>query len=457
MIGSDTDKTAVLDGFVISGGSDHSIAYSDSPFGGGGLYIYSGSPTILNCTFKENIVYGSGAGLLIVNGSNPIIENCIFTKNVSLDGGALTYWEDCNSILVNCVFNDNYAEGLGGGLYSKKNNLQLIKCIFNFNKCNRSGGGICNTKSTLAITDCNFIENTGGSGGGIYNEDNCNLVLSNCVILKNISSYSGGGMCNSDVNNIFITNCIFNNNTAMRSSGAISNWSKKTTIINCLFTGNIVYGLHPYISEAGGLYVRGDTTLSNCTFFGNWAEQYQSILKFSSSLLKLNNCILWDGENSISPGSPSSVEIKYSDIKGGFEGIGNINVDPMFANPGYWSDANDPNIIVEPNEPNAVWIEGDYHLKSQAGRFDPNTQSWVQDDVTSPCIDAGDPNWPIGYESFPNGGRINMGTYGGTSEASQSYFGKPVCETIVAGDINGDCRVDILDLEIMMLHWLEEH
>jgi hypothetical protein len=66
-------------------------------------------------------------------------------------------------------------------------------------------------------------------------------------------------------------------------------------------------------------------------------------------------------------------------------------------------------------------------------------------------------NSPIGYEPFPNGGRINMGAYGGTSEASKSYFGKPVCETIVAGDINGDCKVDEADLEIMMLHWLEEY
>ena len=33
--------------------------------------------------------------------------------------------------------------------------------------------------------------------------------------------------------------------------------------------------------------------------------------------------------------------------------------------------------------------KGDFHVKSQAGRWDPNTQRWVKDDVTSSCIHAG--------------------------------------------------------------------
>ena len=32
---------------------------------------------------------------------------------------------------------------------------------------------------------------------------------------------------------------------------------------------------------------------------------------------------------------------------------------------------------------------------------------------------------PIGREPFTNGGIINMGAYGGTAEASKSYFGEP--------------------------------
>jgi L-ascorbate metabolism protein UlaG (beta-lactamase superfamily) len=78
--------------------------------------------------------------------------------------------------------------------------------------------------------------------------------------------------------------------------------------------------------------------------------------------------------------------------------MGNINADPLFA------DADN----------------GDLHLKSQAGRYDPVSESWITDDVTSPCIDAGDPNTPVGDEPEPNGRIINMGTYGGTAEASMS-------------------------------------
>jgi len=49
------------------------------------------------------------------------------------------------------------------------------------------------------------------------------------------------------------------------------------------------------------------------------------------------------------------------------------------------------------------------------------------------------------------------GTYSGTVETSKSYFGEPTCGVIVAGDINGDCRVDLADFGIIALHWLENY
>ena len=49
-----------------------------------------------------------------------------------------------------------------------------------------------------------------------------------------------------------------------------------------------------------------------------------------------------------------------------------------------------------------------------------------------------------------------MGAYGGTAQANKSYFGEPLCQTIVAGDINGDCKVNFFDFELMAFHWLKE-
>jgi len=110
--------------------------------------------------------------------------------------------------------------------------------------------------------------------------------------------------------------------------------------------------------------------------------------------------------------------ITYSNVQGGFTGEGNIDADPLFAVLGYFDPNGTPEDISDD-----YWIDGDYHLKSQAGRYDPNTQTWIVDDVNSPCIDAGDPNSPVAFESYPNGYIINMGAYGGTAEASKSPSG----------------------------------
>jgi hypothetical protein len=209
----------------------------------------------------------------------------------------------------------------------------------------------------------------------------------------------------------------------------------------------------------------------NCTLVENIAPLGRTVACRSEGSVELDNiqisnCIISNGGNEIYNPDGSQIIINYTDFLGGASsiydpcnaviwGMGNIDADPCFVDPGYWADADNPNVVAEPNDPNAVWIDGDYHLKSQAGRWDPNSQNWIQDDVTSPCIDAGDPNSLIGHEPFPNGGIINMGAYGGTVEASKSYFGGPVCETIIAGDINGDCKVDFADFAIMVAHWLE--
>ncbi len=57
-----------------------------------------------------------------------------------------------------------------------------------------------------------------------------------------------------------------------------------------------------------------------------------------------------------------------------------------------------------------------YHLKSKVGRWDGS--QWTRDEVTSFCINTGSPSSDYMKEPAPNGGRINIGAFGGTPTAS---------------------------------------
>ena len=59
-----------------------------------------------------------------------------------------------------------------------------------------------------------------------------------------------------------------------------------------------------------------------------------------------------------------------------------------------------------------------YHPRSQNGRWDGS--QWVDDMITSQCIDMGDPASDFSNEPLPNGGRINLGAFGNTAYASKS-------------------------------------
>ncbi len=330
--------------------------------------------------------------------------------------------------------------------------------------------------NVLIIDGFTIMNGYASEGGGIFfhnsyptEQNNFISKILNCKFVNNVATRSGGAI---DSSNSIIQNCEFIGNRAS-VGGAIS--CSNTSIFNCVISGNIStstsnYGGGAIFCQSANLIINNSTIVNNhSNSLGGGISIEDGNAKIRNSIIT-NNTAMQNEEIYLYQYTKSILlDISYSNIEGGLEGIvtnqntilnwgaGNIDVNPLFANPGYWADANDPNIIAEPNDLNAIWIDGDYHLKSQAGRWNPNSQSWVQDDVTSPCIDAGDPNSPIGYEPFPNGGYINMGSYGGTVEASKSYFGKPVCETIVAGDINGDCKVDELDMAIMMIHWLEDY
>lgn len=471
LIGSYTDETAVLDGFTIRGGN--SSGFGGDVEGGGGIGIESGSPTIANCVFTGNAAFADASAMANRNGSCPNLINCTFSKNFSLHGAMENYessptlaycrfsnnsdigirnrdnsnpilvnctfehnregmssQSDCNVTLNNCTFVNNLSHGIDHNFGGR---LSLTGCVFRDN----SYSGINSSADELTLRECLFVNNRGSAIDHVGE----NFTLKNCEFRAN-SGRNGalkvhGGAFIAD-------NCIFSSNIFEGDGGAIKISARSAVITNCLFAGNVA-------SESGGAiyaYFNEYTTIRNCTFSGNTAKDGGGSL-FVDNKTKVTNCIFWDESSPVIEFRHSEPIISYCNVQGGWSGEGNIDVDPYFVEPGYW-DSNDT-----PDDPkDDFWIDGDYHLNSQAGRWDSNSQSWVIDDVTSPCIDAGDPNSPINAEPFPNGGRVNMGSYGASDEAGKTYFGSPPCQTIIAGDINGDCVVDFEDLAIIVSHWM---
>ena len=165
-------------------------------------------------------------------------------------------------------------------------------------------------------------------------------------------NYSGGGMFNDGASPAVI-NCTFANNSASQRGGGMYNFFASPKVTNCTFSGNS--------ANLGGGVHNNDLAfpeVTNCTFSGNSAYLGGGMCNYHSSPA-LINCILWgDSPDEIVNAGDEEPVVAYSDIQGSYSGSGNLDADPLFADPG----------------------SGDYHLGPG-----------------SPCIDAGTndaPNLP---------------------------------------------------------------
>lgn len=284
------------------------------------------------------------------------------------------------------------------------------------------------------------------SVGGIDSD----ALITNCIIAENIGRDHGGGVRGSPT----IKDCVITGNSVEAGRGGGLYCENGARISNCVVATNLALSglfFEDWVDgEAAGIYCEDPNVFINqTTIVGNFAEGTAGGIYGSPTV---TNSIIWANTSPNEPQMLGNPNISYSDVQGGWPGEENTHTDPCFVAIGYW-DSN--------NTPEWPWddflADGDYHLKSEGGRWNPSSDSWVVDDLTSPCIDAGDLMSPVGLEPFPNGGIVNMGAYGGTAEASKSYFGQPPCETIVAGDINGDCTIDFRDFRLMALHWCKDN
>jgi hypothetical protein len=231
-------------------------------------------------------------------------------------------------------------------------------------------------------------------------------------------------------------------------------------IQNCILSGNTASRVAGIYSAMGG----GSVQMPFCTIVGNRNLNSTLGAGVSGGNFIIKNSILWANGN----GSENAqiypvfdgMTIDYSCVQGwtgDLGGDGNIGLVPKFVKPGYWIVEEDAWVPVDP-----IWVEGDYHLQSEGWRWDWAAERWTYDDVTSPCIDAGNPADELGEELpfvpidpagiFGANLRVDMGAYGQTDQASLAP-----ADQILLTDMTNDGATDLEDLLILADRWLRQN
>lgn len=231
---------------------------------------------------------------------------------------------------------------------------------------------VLNARTTPMLAGLTFS----GSGIGVFC-DQTSLLVEDCRIVGN------RGVGFKSTGEATLNRCVIADNGGHGIEQQASRRSRTTVMANCVVAGN------------GGSGIQGGAAqVAFCTISDN------SVSGIVCQATITNSIVYHNARSGTGLQLDASVgQVTYSDIQGGRQGQGNIDADPLFVRRG---------------------LAGDYHLQSQAGRWNPAVGLWTADALTSPCIDAGNPAADFSQEPLPNGGRSDLGAYGNTGQASRS-------------------------------------
>lgn len=320
--------------------------------------------TISNVIVENNGQVGEtsrGAGILVC-GKAIRIMNSIIRKNHGGRGAGISGTSENLLVADNRIEENVCYDDHSGGVYLSGKKIRLSRNLVAGNRINLNygwGGGILIVSAgTTAYLDFNIIrDNYAPSyGGGIFVDEGASAYLSHDLLYRNHTLEDGG------------------------IGGAVA----------------VDDG------EPGPSYI----SLNNCTVAYNNASSSSydgwrggnGIFIDNRSTADVTNTIFWGNVDDFYVRDGSTLNVKYSLSREDRPGNGNLSANPLFADQ----------------------AAGDFHLRSKTGLYDPATGKWVKDAKQSPAIDAGDPAALFDLEPLPNGGRINLGNFGNTPEASLS-------------------------------------
>jgi parallel beta-helix repeat protein len=358
-----------------------------------GLYIHGSN----NCIIRNCTVTDAGmVNLIVRNSYNCLVEN---TKSFAVgwvndaSDYHINFQDTRTSTMRNCQAynlhpNTYGAPGHGIGIKDEYKNGA-------YNNPHSTGDSIINCTAYdmgeyfyvaheaygnvfLNCTAIGTIDAPGGWSQGIGIRDGAYNNIFNKILVKHTET--SVSIVNTVEGPQGVQNCngnIITNSTFIKSNKGFEIWNaNNNTIKNCVFdnVGSSYFIYFPWeMNDLGN-------TISNSIIINTTGKYLQKNYPSSLSTITSANCDFYNNSFSMPAGT------------------GNISADPLFVDP----------------------ANGNYHLQSTEGHWDANISSWVTDNSMSPCIDKGLSTDDYKAEPIPNGNIIDMGSYGGTAEASKS-------------------------------------
>lgn len=335
----------------------------------------------------------------VITGGNSIIEDC------DVQWTDFAGVELCtNAQAIRCIVSNNGNSGLGAsrcaflieGCTVLSNNLR------NFNTDWHAGGIKIIPDAWGTVQNCEIGWNR---GQGLW-FDNCRTGHPIFARTNYIHDNSGDGLMIEITKNVTAHHNLIarNNPRSVYVSSAEDNSIFNNTIIGGSdYIAVQMFYLPTRTDDEGVVYPLRNNDFRNNIVFGTLGS-WDVAITFSDSPLNTNNVCdyncyygpnnAWHLQHLIhGPSNYSSLDDWRA--ASGMD-LHSISADPLFLNA----------------------AADDVHLLSQAGTW--SNGAWVAFAQTSPCIDTGDPRSDASKEPPFNGGRINMGRYGNTTEASRS-------------------------------------
>lgn len=449
---------------IVSGSPTFTACLFENNRAGNGI-----GPFVSGTEYIESSRGGHGGGIAVLGDSAPRFTNCIVRgclagvggagdpANAGGSGGGFYLKTNGQTIVIESSLIEGCyagsggpgdtqgqggAAGTGGGIAVFGSTV--LEIISTRITANRGGGGgsdsaydgetgglAAHEASTIDMRECTVDANLGGANSLYSNGGTGGMVLSGgsalvrrSVIADNIGATPGG-----------VGGIVMNSQALIESSrltgnhggdgyigylgsihlGGAGGITGGGTIRSSLIDNNIAgTAADTELAAAGGVTAGPTTTITSCTIVGNvggaspiTGSVGASAIEVVVGPLTLVDCIVsGDGASPLFTGAVSALAANHSCIAGGFPGLGNIDVDPMFVHA----------------------ASGNYHL-----------------DASSPCIDAGDSAITLSFLDLDGDGRV----FDGVVDIGADEF---VAGLLAAGSGNvgsaaGGSAVDVLFID----------